>query len=235
MRSFNVKILDIASYLPPHIETNDVLLKDNPSWDISEIEAKTGIRQRHIEKNYDIIDMAELATKKVLDNLTASDEIDFLILVTQSAPFRLPSSSCLLHKRLGLKKGCMVYDVNLGCSGYVYALSQATALIASGIVNRGLIVCSEKYSQYISKDSRTCRPIFSDGAACTLIENSLDRNGVLAFDFGTDGEGFYDLIVHPDERAGLGCPGELLMNGSKVFLFTMKVVPECVRELLNKS
>ena len=226
-------IKKIEYYLPNVTENGQDLLNDNPDWSIEDIQSKTGIYQRHIATEEDMIEMARLATEKLFDNGVNRDVIDLLILVTQSPAYPLPTSACILHGKLNLKKSCMAFDVNLGCSGFVYALAMCSSLIESGIASSGLIVCSETYTKYIDSSDRTCRPLFSDGAAAVLIAKSSDDK-IGPFELGTDGSGAEYLIVKPnvDEPS---LPDKLYMNGSQVFMFTMNRVPKCVDALLDSS
>ena len=231
-----INIKNIEYFLPKETENGDTLLIDNPDWIIEDIEKKTGISNRHIAKNQSIVDMAEIAIRKLLDSTDIkTDDIDFVLLVTQSPVYPLPTSACILHSRLNLKKNCIAYDINLGCSGFVYALAQAGSLIESGLAEKGLIVCSEKYSQYIDKHDRSCRTIFSDAAAATLVEKSQNgKSEIIGFDLGTDGSGYKNLIVKPSDNDNSAQTGRLYMNGSNVFMFTMSTVPKSVKTLLNK-
>jgi len=233
-----VRIKSIEYYLPPKIENGNSLIKDNPDWCIEDIEKKTGIKTRHISApGQTVTDMAALASEKLFDSGVDKKSIDSIILVTQSPDYVLPTSSCILQDRLGLTKACVAYDVNLGCSGFIYALAIESALIESHLINRGIIVCSEKYTQYIDKSDRTCRPLFSDGASALLVEPCEDDN-IGPFELGTDGSGFGNLIVTVDktQTAETGMPrNRLYMDGAKVFMFTMDRVPKCANALLDKS
>ena len=227
-------IRKIEYYLPSEVETNAALSDENPDWRMADIEEKTGILSRHIARDESVLDMAEAAAHNLLSkNEGLADEIGLLILVTQSPDMPLPTSACVLHGRLSLPKSCMAYDVNLGCSGFVYALATASSAIESGLADKALIVCSDKYSKYISSDDRTCRPLFGDGASATLISRS-DEDKVGPFDFGTDGSGYKKLIVEPDESGTLP-GGKIHMDGSAVFMFTMSTVPKSVRATLSKA
>ena len=235
-----LKISAIAYHLPEKVEGIDTLKADNPKWDIPKILEKTGILKRHIKaKDETAVDLAFKAGKKLLDDSVNSEEIDLLILVTQSPEYVLPTSACILQDRLGLLKTSMAFDINLGCSGFVSALSIAGGLIESGVARKGIILCADTYTKYIAKNDRTCRPIFSDGASATLVEQSeIDNIG--PFIFGTDGSGYDRLIVK-----GIGARkstvdsehpfGKLEMQGSSVFLFTMSVVPASIIQLLDKA
>lgn len=234
-----VVIKAVEIYLPPNVEDGDTLKRDNPDWHIEDIELKTGILSRYIsDRNQKTTDMAEPAIEKIFkSNKFNKNDIGFLILVTQSPDYVLPTSACILQDRLGFKKSCMAFDVNLGCSGFIYGLAIGSSLIEGGLAKKGLLVCSEKYSKYIDKTDRTCRPLFSDGAAAVLLSSS-ERHMIGPFEIGTDGSGYKNLIVPSDDTLAGSMnadKGKLHMDGSKIFLFTMSAVPKCVKALLNKS
>ena len=235
-----VKISANAYYLPETLENIETLQNDNPDWDMPKILGKTGIRSRFISnKGQTAVDMAYEAAKKLFQDKDNYESIDLLVLVTQSPDYVLPTSACILQDRLGLSKQCMAFDVNLGCSGFVYALSIVASLIEAGVANKGLILCADTYSKYIDKNDRTCRPLFSDGASATMIETcELDNLG--PFELGTDGSGYKHLIVKNsgsrlDEVVLERGRSSLEMNGSDVFLFTMNRVPQCINNLLKRS
>jgi 3-oxoacyl-[acyl-carrier-protein] synthase III len=219
-------IKKIGYVLPPRTEDAAVLVNDNPDWRMDDIERKTGVKLRHVvEAGKNVVDLGADAAEKLFDSGVSRDDIGFLILVTQSPVHPLPTSACMLQDRLGLLKTCMAFDVNLGCSGFVYGLALGGSLIESGFAKKGLLICSETYSKYIDKHDRTCRPLFSDGAAATLLEAS-DDDVIGPFEMGTDGSGAEDLCVRS---------GELSMKGSEVLLFTMSMVPKCVTNVLKKA
>jgi len=236
-----LKISAISYHLPSLVETNDTLKEDNPDWDIPKILDKTGILTRYISAaDETAVDLAfEAGTKLLHSDIVNLEEIDLLILVTQSPDFVLPTSACILQDKLGLTKRCMAFDINLGCSGFIYALSVAGGLIESGVATKGIILCADTYSKYIAKNDRTCRPIFSDGASAVFVELSK-TDDIGPFDFGTDGSGFDKLIV---KGSGARNPNliknkstsNLEMNGSNVFLFTMNVVPKSINNLLSRT
>lgn len=232
------EIKAIEYYLPPKIEDGQTLKEDNPDWPIEKIELKTGIKKRHIAAfDQTAVDMAALASNKLFDVAIQKDSIDFLILVTQSPDYVLPTSACIVAHRLGLKESCMSFDVNLGCSGFVYGLAIAGSLIEAKLVRHGLVICSETYTKYIDKGDRTCRPIFGDGASAVLLGPS-DRDNIGPFELGTDGSGFKDLIVPASGTrvsAEETVKNRLFMDGVKVFMFTMDMVPKSITALLEKS
>lgn len=234
-----VKISSISYYLPEKVEGLDDLQHDNPDWDMQKLLEKTGIRTRHIASpDQTAADLAYIAAEQLLSGTELRHQIDLLILVTQSPDYLLPTSACILQDRLRISQNCMAFDINLGCSGFVTALSTAAGLIETGVVNTGLILCADTYSKYIDKHDRACRPIFSDGAAAILVEKTaLDCIG--PFSFGTDGSGFEHLIVRQGgARRIVNTSNQthptLEMHGSDVFLFSMRVVPSCINNLLAR-
>ncbi len=231
-----VVINAIEYYLPANVENGSNLKADNPDWRIDDIELKTGIKTRYISAPQETAtDMAVVAAKKLIGSKIDVEDIGFLVFVTQSPDYFLPTSACLLQNRLGLKKSCMSFDVNLGCSGFVYGLAIGGALIESGITKGGLVICSDTYTKYIDKHDRTCRPLFSDGAAVAHL-TPAGNESMGPFEMGTDGAGFNNLIVSSGAARSLGSDNKkLFMAGSNVFMFTMDMVPKCVDALLIKA
>ena len=220
------KILAIEYYLPKKKENNKTLKKFNPKLDINRIKEKTGINNRYIaDKNETVIDLSIKCSNKIFKKFPKK-KIDFLILVTQTSPYRIPTSACILQDRMGLKKNTIAFDINLGCSGFIYALRMASSLIESKQANNGLIICADTYTKYISKTNTACRPIFSDAGAAILISKS-SKNMIGPFEFGADGSGADALELPMNTK-------EIVMNGAKVLTFAMNVVPTNVNLLLKK-
>ena len=147
------RISAITYHLPDEREGIDTLQFDNPDWDMQKILEKTGILNRYIAAPEETaVDLALQAGKDLLGKIKQFDDIDLLIFVSQSPDYVLPTSSCILQDQLGLSKNCMAFDINLGCSGFIYALSIASSLIESGVAHKGLILCADTYSKYIEKN-----------------------------------------------------------------------------------
>jgi len=232
----NIKIEAIEYCLGEKLESGLELQKDNPDWIIDDIETKTGINTRWISsKDTTAVDLACNACEKIFKKINR-DSIDTLIFVTQSPDYLLPSSSCIIQDRVSLNTTTKCFDINLGCSGFIYALSMAVAYINSNFSKDVLIVCADTYSKYIDKNDRTNRPIFSDAASAVIVTSS-NNNTVGPFDFGTDGSGYKKLIVKDGAaRSGYLCNNRapsLYMDGASVFMFTMSTVTESVNKLLD--
>lgn len=217
----------ISIYLPEPLLTNDELAKVFPEWTSDKIFAKTGIASRHIvSADETSLDLAVRAAQGLFKSgAITAQHIDFLLLCTQSPIYQLPSTACLLHERLGLRKDAGALSFDHGCSGFIYGLSLAKGLIACGMAKNVLIVTAETYTKYIAAEDKSTRTIFGDGAAATLIDQDVACK-IGAFSFGTDGSGAEKLIVRD---------GNLFMDGSEIFNFTLDIIPKTMSDVLTKN
>ena len=229
-----MQISAIEFKLGSKIETLAQACEHNPDWQADRLFAKTGIMQRHLATPEESpLSLAVDACERVLDD-AGRNYVDGLIYVTQSPESTIPTTACLLHERLGLPENCLAFDLNQGCSGFVYGLSMASGLIGTEQITRCLLVCAEGYSKYISPQDRTCRPIFSDGASAVIIETG-GSGDIGPFVFATDGTGAPNLTLKKNNGvAGVG-DQVLHMNGPKVLEFTMEAVPAYVSRLIDKA
>ena len=229
-----MQISAIEFKLGSKIETLAQACEHNPDWQADRLFAKTGIMQRHLATPEESpLSLAVDACERVLDD-AGRNYVDGLIYVTQSPESTIPTTACLLHERLGLAENCLAFDLNQGCSGFVYGLSMASGLIRTEQITRCLLVCAEGYSKYISPQDRTCRPIFSDGASAVIIEAG-GSGDIGPFVFATDGTGAPNLTLKKNNGvAGVG-DQVLHMNGPKVLEFTMEAVPAYVTRLIDKA
>lgn len=236
----------IAIHLPDLVETNAQLQAEFPRWDLAAIEAKTGIKQRHIARPDECAsDLAVAAAERLFAECNIDrSTIDFLLLCTQTPDYPLPTTACLLQHRLGLPTSVGAIDFNLGCSGFVYGLSIADGLVRSGAARRVLLITAETYSKYIDAGDRSLRTIFGDGAAATLIEAS-DEPALEAFVFGTDGSAADALMVctggarAPDQslkpRKRQRWASRLYMDGPALVDITLERIPRLIDQVLTKA
>src|SRR5262249_25294628 len=142
---------------------------------------------------------SDLGTKAALrlfeTGVCRADEVDFLLLCTQSPDHFLPATACLMQERLGLSTTCGALDVNQGCSGFVYSLGLAKGLVESAMARNVLLVTADTYSKFIGPRDRSVRTIFGDGATATLVRRVDRDNAIGPFVFGTDGRGAPHLMV----------------------------------------
>lgn len=239
-------IRGISAHLPESVVTNQQLQAENPDWDMVRIEAKVGIKARHVvSPSVTAGDLAYLAACKLLEKSGVDrNSIDFLLFCTQSPDYFLPATACILQDRLHLGTHCAALDFNQGCSGYVYGLRLAESLISSGNAKRVLFLTGETYTNYIHARDRSVRVLFGDGATATLIDDTGPGARILAGCLGSDGSGAENLIVRgggtrsrsgsremaaqTDEGGASHGPEYLFMDGQELFLFTLKRVPPLV-------
>ncbi len=246
------KIQCISYYLPKNILTNEELSNQFPEWSAEDIYLKTGIKKRHITDWDEIAsDCATKAAEKLFEEHHIDrSEIDFLIFVTQTNDYVSPTTACLIQRRLNLKTSIGAFDINLGCSGFVYGLSVAKAMVNSGVAKNLLLLTSEVLSKYLHHQDKSSRTIFGDAGAAILVSNG-EKNQLGEFVFGTDGNetgtmlfpnrGFRRPLLHQwgidykDEYGNIFNDNYFHMNGPEVFLFSMKRVPPMIAEVLEKN
>jgi 3-oxoacyl-[acyl-carrier-protein] synthase III len=249
----DVGIVAIRYCLPARIETNDDLERENPDWRMADIYAKSGISARRISADGETAaDLGYRAATDLLQNSSvALADIDYLIYCSESPDYFLPSTACILQHKLGLPKEMGAFDYNLGCSGFVYGLQIAKALVQGGCARHVLLITADTYTKYINPRDRTIRTLFGDGAAATLVGAASGPGRIGDFVVGTDGAGADKLIVPggamrlplsaevtKEATDSAGCTrsqANLFMDGAAVFGFAISIVPRALSDLLEKS
>jgi 3-oxoacyl-[acyl-carrier-protein] synthase-3 len=243
-------IKGISYYLPEQILSNKKLSEIFIDWGEEKIFNKTGIKSRHIANSDEFAsDLAIKASNLLFNEYNIEiNSIDFIVYCTQSPDYLLPTTACILQDKLNLSTNCGAFDINLGCSGYVYGLAICKGLIEASIAKNILFITSETYSKYIHENDRGNRTIFGDGASATLISDHGFAE-ILNFDLGSDGSGAENLIIKNggtrfNESASLSgydssgnfcSSSHLFMNGPEIFSFTSKMVPILIKNVLNKN
>lgn len=247
----NAYIKAICYSLPKKIVSNEELVAEFPEWTVDKIADKVGVNQRHVASEGETaVDLAVEAAKNlfVKHPEIAKEDIDFVILCTQSPDYQLPTSSCIIQDKLGLRTNIGAFDYNLGCSGYVYGLGIAKGLIAGGIASNVLLLTAETYNKHLHPRDKGNRTIFGDAATATVVSTDGFAS-IENFSLGTDGRGAENLMI---KSGGARCPEKvndlsfdengnphssdyLFMNGSEIFTFTQKNVPIVVKDTLVKN
>ena len=249
----NAKLIGIEYHLPDNCETNEDLLRANPDWEMGKIYAKSGIACRHVALPDETAnDLGFWAAQKLLGKqLVKPDEIDFLLCCTQTPDHFLPPNAALLQQRLGLGRHIGAFDINLGCSGYVYGLQVAKCLVQTSQARNVLLVATDTYSKHLHPRDRSVRTLFGDGGAATLIGGADDGpGGIGEFLVGTDGRGAAKLIVpsgagrlprssataaeQTDKSGCVRSQDNLYMDGAAVYSFAVSTVPRLVSSLLDR-
>lgn len=227
-----VRIAGLVSCLPGRRETLDHLAVRFGEEAAKRIGKATGIHARHLAGPDECTsDLAEHAARTLLDRLGwEPGSVDLLILVTQTPDHPLPASGLLLHRRLGLAKSAAVFDMGLGCSGYVYGLWLAASLLAAMGRGRALLVAGDTTSHTLDRHDRSVAPLFGDAATVTALEWDVTA-GTLTVDVGTDGAGA-PYLIQPGGAARQPDGPLLFMDGTQVFAFTLREVPKAIAATL---
>jgi len=241
----NVRIAGISAGVPKFVASNlHPLENDGISSDYSPeafVEA-TGVLERHVSNSLTTSDLCfEAAEKLIADLGWDKKEIEALVFVSQTADYVLPATACILQDRLGLSRECYAEDIALGCSGWVYGLSNVASLVATGSIKKALLLAGDAKKR--AKGSLD--PLFGHAGTATAIEYSEGDNG-FKFHFGTDGSG-YDAITMADggSRNQVSMKSFELeevegkqmhrlqthMKGMDVFSFGITTAPKSVKKL----
>ncbi len=234
------RITGTGSCLPPQRLTNADMVamlaargvETSDDW----IVERTGIRARHfVADGVYASDLALQASRQALEaaGIPAGD-IDLIIVATSTPDMVFPSTAAILQHKLGAA-GCPAFDVQAVCSGFIYALAVADAMIRAGSASKALVVGSEIFSRLLDFNDRTTCVLFGDGAGAVVLQAS-DTPGILATDIHADGRHTGILCVPGHVSGGqiLGDP-LLKMDGQAVFKLAVGVLDETARAVLDKA
>lgn len=245
----NLKISGIACSVPSGKEIiMDKFSKIFGEDSVSKFSKMTGVISRHVSiEEQTASDLAFESAEFLLKKKGINKEtVGAIVFITQGPDYIVPASACVLHKRLNLSKDCIAFDVNLGCSGYVYGLQILSSLMANSNIERGLLLVGDTSSKAISPEDSSSAMLFGDSGSATLIEKS-NVDIAMKMGFRTDGEGFKSIIIpaganrNPNastERiiwgdGNLRSDYDLYMNGTDVFNFTISEVPKLINEFMD--
>ncbi len=228
----------VGHYLPNRVVPNSEFEK---SLDTSDewIRSRSGIERRHFAAEGETTSvLATHAARAALDDagLTA-DDIDAIILATSTADLTFPSAATMVQANLGMTQG-FAFDVQAVCAGFVYAMANASALIASGQANRVLVIGSETFSRIMDWTDRSTCVLFGDGAGALILEGqegagtALDR-GILSTDLHSDGR--YRDILYVDGGVSTQTTGHLRMQGREVFRHAIDKLAATAHAALDKA
>lgn len=229
-----IEITGIVNVVPGTTE-------DNLELDLLTLEERTalvnhtGIRFRKVApESLTIRDLFEKAIVKLLEKTGwKKEEVDVLICVTQAPDMIIPSVSCRLHGDLKFSASTMCFDINSGCSGFVYGLNTVGALL-SGMENKNakaILCCGDVSTHLIHATDKSVRPIFSDGVAAIAVERNADNEEITGyFNLETDGTGQHAIEMQQEDGGQA-----MKLNGIDVFGYSVKLVPENIQKLMEFS
>jgi 3-oxoacyl-[acyl-carrier-protein] synthase-3 len=236
-------ILGTGAYAPRRAMTNDDLahtVETSDEW----IRTRTGIRERRIAGDGEnTSDMGVAAAKVALADagLTPAD-IDLLVVATITPDLPMPASACMIQHKLGLSTATACFDLNAACSGFLYALDTASAMLTSGRYQKALVLGAEKLSSVIDWKDRTTCVLFGDGAGAVVLGLSDEPGrGLLGTKLGAFGESV-DLLWIPHGGSAAPATTESLadgghfikMKGKEVFKVAVRAMDEAARDILEQ-
>jgi 3-oxoacyl-[acyl-carrier-protein] synthase-3 len=234
------RITGTGSHLPPRRVTNAELARELAGRGIETsdewIVERTGIRARHFAAEG--VTSSDLALPAALAALQAAGrsaaDVDLIIVATSTPDMVFPSTAALLQAKLGIA-GCAAFDVQAVCSGFVYALTVADAMIRTASARCALVIGSEVFSRILDFDDRTTCVLFGDGAGAVVLEAS-NEPGILATELHADGK-HAGILCTPGTVAGGKVIGDplLKMDGQAVFKLAVGVLDSVARSVLTKA
>jgi 3-oxoacyl-[acyl-carrier-protein] synthase-3 len=232
--SRRIGITGLGVYVPERVLTNDELaglVDTTDEW----IVERTGIRERRIAKREEAMsDLALPAAQEALAEagLTGS-ELDLVIVATVTPDMMFPTTSAILADKLEARDAA-AYDLLAGCTGFMYAIAQAYAMLAGGLAERALVVGGDVLSKILDWSDRSTLVLFGDGAGAVVIQ-SVERGGFLGFELGADGGGGEHLWLPGSGSRVFDDPDHYVkMNGREVFRFATRVLVSSAEKILSE-
>lgn len=228
----------VGHYLPERVVPNS-WFEDRVDTTDEWIRSRTGIERRHFAAEGETTsDLGAKAARAALaDAGLSADDIDAVVVATSTADLTFPSAATMIQAKIGMKKG-FAFDVQAVCAGFVYALSNANALILSGQAARVLVIGAETFSRILDFEDRGTCVLFGDGAGAVVLEtatgtgSTADR-GILATDLNSDGT-YKDLLYVDGGVSTTGSAGHLRMQGNQVFRHAVEKLAETAHTALDK-
>lgn len=236
---YNVEIIGTGSCTPDRIVNNDELsqiVETSDQW----ISERTGIKERRISTGETTSELAVKAGQRALENAgIKAEELDLIIVATITPDKFFPSTACIVQKELNAHKA-MCFDISAACTGFVYGLDIAAQYLKNGVYKKALVIGAEVLSKIVDwKDRNTC-VLFADGAGAAVL--CRGENGLLSSFTGADGAGgdYLECSAVPLKNAFFSNDTEdktpyLTMNGKEVFKFAVRIMVECINQVLDKE
>ena len=238
----SVGIVGTGSYLPENVLTNvdlEQFVDTKDEW----ITSRTGIRQRHIApKDMPASELCYRAGLRALEDAQiAPEEVGLIIVATITPDYAFPATACLVADRLGAKNAA-AFDLEAGCSGFIYAVATASQFVATGMYKTVLVIGGETMSKILNWEDRSTCILFGDGAGAAVLQPVKEGFGFLSFELGSDGSGGL-LLSQP--AGGSQCPASLetvgknlhtlQMEGKEVYRFAIRIMGDVSIKVLEKA
>jgi len=229
-----ISITGLGCHVPERVLDNaelSTIVDTNDAW----IVERTGIRERRIAADDEALtDICLPAARRALEMAGVEPaSIDLLIVATVTPDMAFPSSSALIADSLGMPQAA-AYDLSAGCTGFVYAIAQAHAMLSAGLAKRVLVVGGDVLSTILDWTDRSTLVLFGDGAGAVVME-PVERGGFLGFELGADGGGGANLWLPGSGSRKFAEPEKYVkMNGREVFKFATRVMVSSAEAILGE-
>lgn len=237
----NVAVSGIACALPTRRVFTDEYIKHFGEDGIRKFKDATGIESRYLSNGKQTAgDLCYVAARELMRHKNLSgDDIDAVVFFTQSGDYKTPSTAFILHKRLNLKEDCLVFDVNLGCSGFVNGVCILSSMIKSGAINRALLLVGDANLEHPVYNDKSFTMMFGEAGGACILEHG---DSVIKSVIMSDGSGYKALLRPvPGDRFPNGYPNisedglSKHMHGDDVFIFTITKVPKMFKEFFSEN
>jgi 3-oxoacyl-[acyl-carrier-protein] synthase-3 len=249
-RYSNIRLAGLATAVPSKIIQVDSFIPDFGEEAVSKFKTMTGVEEFHktIEQQT-ASDLGFKAAEHLLNKKNINkDDIGALVFVSHSPDYRRPATACVLQKRLGIGKECVAFDINLGCSAFVYGINAICSLMQSSDIEKGLLIVAESLTKVAYPKDRSAAMLFGDAGSAVLFEKDKHDCPISAL-LRSDGNGYRAIIAPAGGFRNMFTTREPMiwsdgnertlyntnMNGSDVFNFTISDVPKAMKDFLIKT
>jgi len=230
------RVIGTGSYAPAYIMSNDniaELVDTNDEW----IQEHTGIKKRHLTLEGTVHMATQAANAALANSGITIDDVDMILVATFTPDYNCPNTACQVQVALGAKEIPCV-DVNSACAGFVVAMNTANAYIVTGMYKTILVIGAETISKIVDWQDRSTCILFGDGAGAVVMQEA--ETGIIASEMGSDGSKGMALyagsvpLINPLKTTE-DSDYKLRMDGSEVFKFAVRRIPETIHETLKKA
>lgn len=253
MKFSGIGISAMAGAVPSRVIDNLKYTEFFPEDQVKEVVEKVGVYERRFaDEQTCSSDLCFAAAQKlIIDNQIDRSEIDLLVFISQTQDYRMPATACTLQHRLGLSNSCIAFDVNLGCSAFIYGMSIVYSMLQTGSIRKALILDGETRSKVYGPRDRRSAFIFGDGGIAALVEKD-GKYGETTLSLNTDGSradlimikaGGYRHMSTPetlkervvDEYGNMRSEEQGYMKGGDVFNFVIREIPRDIKRTMAEA
>lgn len=246
----NIKISAVESVVPTEVVEVDSFKERFGEDAVEKFKAKTGVCEFRKTMTYQTAsDLGYVAAEEIIKRKNINrEEIGALVFIAHSTDYRRPATACVLHKRLGMSKECAAFDVNLGCSAFVYGVQIVCSMMQNSDILKTILIVGETPTKMVNENDHSSVMLFGDGASAILFEKTNEPSEISAL-VRSDGNGYKAIITPAGGFRNMNASTKLMkwadgnertlyntnMNGIDVFAFTITEVPKTIGDFLGKT